>query len=209
MTATESINRVRGALGDHLVGFEHKSERRVFLEIAPETVQEASSVMFEEMGARLQIMTGIDTPAGIEVMYHWALDADDCVVTVRTTVPHDQPLLDSISGFCPAAEWIEREIWELLGVEFPGHSDLRHLLLDDDWPEGEWPLRKGFGGRAGAEAIAAEAAPTARDEPAEPGKSRRVGSTARDEPAEPGKSRRVGSTARDEPAEPGKSRRVG
>ncbi|NNJ64776.1 MAG: NADH-quinone oxidoreductase subunit C [Xanthomonadales bacterium] len=141
MIAVDRINQVRGALAEHLLGFEHKSDRRVFLEIAPETVQEAASVMFEELGARLQIMTGVDTPVGIEVMYHWALDEDDCVVTVRVTVPREQPLLNSIAGFCPAAEWIEREIWELLGVEFPGHPDLRHLLLDDDWPEGNYPLR--------------------------------------------------------------------
>ena len=142
MNAEFTISRIRGALADHIIAFEHKSERRVYLEIAPETVLEASSVMFEEIGARLQIATGIDTPAGIEVMYHWALDDEDCVVTIRTLVGHEAPELESIAELCPAAEWIEREIWELLGTEFRGHPDLRHLLLDDDWPEGDYPLRK-------------------------------------------------------------------
>ena len=54
-----------------------------------------------------------------------------------------EPVLDSIAGVCPAAEWIEREIWELLGVDFRGHPDLRHLLLDDHWPQGDYPLRRG------------------------------------------------------------------
>ena len=146
MSAEFTINKIRGALGGHIIAFEHKSARRLFLEFAPETVYEASSVMFEEIGARLQIATGIDTPPGIEVMYHWALDGEDCVVTIRTLVGRDAPVLDSIAELCPAAEWIEREIWELLGVEFSGHPDMRHLLLDDSWPEGDYPLRKDFRG---------------------------------------------------------------
>jgi Ni,Fe-hydrogenase III component G len=142
MSANETINRIRGALGEHILAFTQKSRRRACIDIAPETVHEASSVMFEEIGARLQIATGVDTPAGIEVMYHWALDGEDCVVTVRATVDRNDAVLESIAEMCPAAEWIEREIWELLGVEFEGHPDLRHLLLDDSWPEGNYPLRK-------------------------------------------------------------------
>jgi Ni,Fe-hydrogenase III component G len=140
--ATDTVNRIRGALGNHILNFEKKSDRRIYIDIAPETVLEASSVMIEEIGARLQIATGIDTPAGIEVMYHWALDTEDCVITIRVTVPHADPSIDSIATMCPAAEWIEREMWELLGVEFRGHPDLRHLLLDESWPEGNYPLRK-------------------------------------------------------------------
>ena len=145
MSANDTINRILGALGDHVLKTEHKSPRRVYIEIAPETVYEASSVMFEEIGARLQIATGIDTPAGIEVMYHWALDRDDSVVTVRTLLGRNKPVLESIAEMCPAAEWIEREIWELLGVEFAGHPDMRHLLLDDNWPADDYPLRRSHG----------------------------------------------------------------
>lgn len=142
MKAEDTINRIRGALGDHLAGFEVKSDHRVYIEIRPETVIEAAQLMFEEVGARLQIATGQDTGQGIEVMYHWALDTEDCVVTVWVTVPYSDPKLESIANFCPAAEWIEREMWELLGVEFIGHPDMRHLLLSDDWPKDNYPLRK-------------------------------------------------------------------
>jgi len=145
MSANRTINRICGALGDHVLKLERKSERRAYIEIAPETVFEASSVMFREIGARLQIATGIDTPAGIEVMYHWALDGDDCVVTVRTLLSRTKPELESIAKMYPAAEWIEREIWELLGVAFDGHPDMRHLLLDDSWPAGNYPMRRNHG----------------------------------------------------------------
>jgi Ni,Fe-hydrogenase III component G len=156
MKAEQTINRIRGALADHLSGYEQKSENRVYIKIPPEVVIEAAQLMFEEIGARLQIATGQDTGQGIEVMYHWALDSEDCVVSVCVTVPYEAPQLESIADITPAAEWIEREMWELLGLEFHGHPDMRHLLLDDEWPEGNYPLRR-------EEAIAAVGGGHARD----------------------------------------------
>jgi len=123
-----TVERIIEALGERALELVRKSERRFYIDIAPETVVDASRLMLEEMGARLQTATGIDTPAGIEVMYHWALDSEDCVVTLRVTVDREAPVLDSIAVMYPAAEWIEREMWELLGIEFKGHPDLRHLL---------------------------------------------------------------------------------
>ncbi len=142
MSASDTIERVHGALGEHALNLTRKSGRRAYIDIAPASVPAASTVMFSELDARLQTATGIDTPVGIEVMYHWAMDAEDCLVTLRTTLGHEKPELDSIAVMLPAAEWIEREIWELFGVEFKGHPDMRHLLLDDSWPKGDFPLRR-------------------------------------------------------------------
>ncbi len=142
MKAAGTIAQIREALGDRATGFTQKSERRVYIDVAPDAVADSARLMFSEIGARLQIATGVDTGEDIEVMYHWALDSEDCVVTVRVRTPRDRPELASIAVLCPAAEWIEREIWELLGVEFTGHPDLRRLLLADDWPKGRYPLRK-------------------------------------------------------------------
>jgi Ni,Fe-hydrogenase III component G len=142
VSAAPTVDRIIDALGERALESVRKSERRVYIDIAPESVVDASRLMLEEMGARLQIATGIDTPAGIEVMYHWALDDEDCLVTLRVTVDREAPALESMAVMYPAAEWIEREMWELLGIEFRGHPDMRHLLLDDAWPEGNYPLRK-------------------------------------------------------------------
>jgi Ni,Fe-hydrogenase III component G len=142
MTVDNIITRISADLGDRLLKLEHKSDRRLFIDIKPEVVRDACDLMFVNLGARFQIATGVDTREGIEVMYHWALDSENCIVTIRTLVDHEKPELDSIATLCVAAEWIEREMWELLGIHFRGHPDLRHLLLDDDWPEGNYPLRR-------------------------------------------------------------------
>ncbi len=114
--------------------------------MSPNDVADASRLMFQDLRARFQIATGIDTPTAIEVLYHWALDSLGCVVTVRTRLNRENPVIESIAPLCPAAEWIEREMWELLGIRFRNHPDLRHLLLGDDWPEGKYPLRRDYRG---------------------------------------------------------------
>ena len=136
------IKAIRTQLGDHILTVQHRSGQRIYIDIAPAAVEQASSMMLDELEARFQIATGVDTSDGIELMYHWALDNEGMVITLRTLLGHDSPTMNSIALLCPAAEWIEREIWELLGVQFTGHPDLRHLLLADDWPEGNYPMRR-------------------------------------------------------------------
>jgi len=145
------IDQIKTTLGEGVVGVEEKSPRRLFVEVTPGSVVEASRLMFEGLGARFQIASGVDTPDAIEILYHWALDGVDCVVTLRTQLGRDDPEIESIVAVCPAAEWIEREMWELLGIRFLNHPDLRHLLLDDNWQEGQFPLRRDYERETGHE----------------------------------------------------------
>ena len=128
--------------GEFILAIQSETDRRIYIDIAPQSVERATRLMLDEYAARFQIATGVDTRDGVEVMYHWALDGDDCVITVRTVLEHDELELNSIALICPAAEWIEREMWELLGIKFIGHPDMRHLLLADDWPDGDYPMRR-------------------------------------------------------------------
>jgi NADH-quinone oxidoreductase subunit C len=61
---------------------------------------------------------------------------------VKVRVGGDQPTLPSVVGTWPAAGFLEREVWDLFGVAFDGHPDLRRLLTAEDW-EGH-PLRKDY-----------------------------------------------------------------
>ena len=144
MTREEALERIVAVLGDRLVDLQERSTKRIFLVVSPEAVPEISRLMIDNLQARFQIATGVDSEDAIEVMYHWALDHLGCLITVRTSLDRDDPKIESIAPFCPAAEWIEREMWELLGIRFRTHPDMRHLLLSDDWPEGKYPLRRDY-----------------------------------------------------------------
>jgi Ni,Fe-hydrogenase III component G len=142
----EIVPELRQRLSDRIVEVVEKSARRVFIEVRPEDIPQATRVIFRDMGARLQIATAIDTPAAIEILYHWAFDALDCVVNIRTKLDREKPEIESVASICKGAEWIEREMWEMFGITFRNHPDMRHLLLLDNWPEGKYPLRRDYKG---------------------------------------------------------------
>jgi Ni,Fe-hydrogenase III component G len=92
---------------------------------------------------RFVIVTGIDADNYFEILYHFSYDQLGCMVTVKAFIrDRENPAIESITPFLPAAEWIEREIHDELGIDFKNHPNLRRLILADDWPDGVYPLRK-------------------------------------------------------------------
>jgi len=138
------VSRIETALGGRLMDLQQPSEKRVYFEVDADVIPDTARVMSGDLEARLQTASAVDAPRQIEILYHWALDSIGLVVTIRTRIDRDQPEIASITPICPAAHWIEREMWELMGISFRDHPDLRHLLLQDDWPEGKYPLRRDY-----------------------------------------------------------------
>lgn len=78
-----------------------------------------------------------------QVVYHLWSHQDGRLVRVKVPVEDgDPPALPSVTGIWSAANWHERECYDLFGIVFNGHPDLRRILLPDDW-EG-YPLRKDY-----------------------------------------------------------------
>jgi len=75
-----------------------------------------------------------------EVIYHLA--SGDDRLRLKTRVAGDQAHLPTVQSIWPGAGWLEREVWDLFGIVFDEHGDLRRLLMPEDW-EGH-PLRKDF-----------------------------------------------------------------
>ena len=100
--------------------------------------------MIDEQQGRLATVTGIDVRDGTELIYHVCFDREGFVANLKVCVPRSTDAMESITPWLPGAEFIEREIHDLLGVNFPGHPRMERLILSDDWPEGVYPLRRGF-----------------------------------------------------------------
>jgi Ni,Fe-hydrogenase III component G len=128
---------------DKIIKIEEKSDRRIYIHLDPVDIPLVAEFLFKELGLRFATATGIDTPAGIEILYHFSLDKAGNIITLCALIQDkNKPKVKSIASIITGAEWIEREIWELLGVDFIGHPNLKRLLLADEWPEGKYPLRK-------------------------------------------------------------------
>ena len=88
--------------------------------------------------------TGVDYKAKgvIEVVYHLYSYPHRHSIVLKVDAPRDNPVVPTVENVWKAANWLEREIFDLLGVTFDGHSDLRRLLMPEDWIG--YPLRKDF-----------------------------------------------------------------
>jgi len=82
---------------------------------------------------------GRKTPR-FHVVYHLHNREEDSRVLLRTPVPEDDPVTDSVVRLFPNANWYEREVWDLYGIRFEGHPNLRRIMLPKGW-EGH-PMRK-------------------------------------------------------------------
>jgi NADH-quinone oxidoreductase subunit C len=91
-----------------------------------------------------QDITAVDWPAKklIEVVFHLYSFSQRHGVVLKVEADREKPVVPTVEGVWKAATWLEREIYDLFGVNFTGHSDMRRILLPDDWVGN--PLRKDY-----------------------------------------------------------------
>ena len=144
MTCEEVRIGLKERFEEDFIEFFEKSNKRLYLEIKPESLVSIASYIFKDLKARFHTASGVDTRVHIEVLYHFSIEDLDYLITLRVKLDKENPQVDSLTSVFKGAEWIEREIYELLGVDFKGHPDLRRLLLSDLWPVGVHPLRTDY-----------------------------------------------------------------
>lgn len=135
--------KIREKFGDKIIDWHEHSKKRIYFSVEPKYIIEAAKFLFEELDLRFVTATGIDVPQGIEIVYHFSFDSDGTIISIRVLIEDkEQPQIESITSVITGTEWIEREIYEMLGVKFLNHPNLTRLLLAEDWPEGVCPLRQ-------------------------------------------------------------------
>ena len=87
-------------------------------------------------------VTAIDWKTHITMVYHLTSTVYRHTVVVKAKLDRDHPVIPTVSDIWRTAEFHEREAYDLFGVEFSGHPDLRRLFLTDEWKG--WPLRKDY-----------------------------------------------------------------
>jgi len=141
MTREDILKDLSIRFKDDIIDVFDKSPKRVYIEIKPESIVKLASYIFKDLGARFNIATGVDARHHMEILYHFVFEDINLLISLRVKLPKSKIEIDSLAPVFEAANWIEREIHEMLGINFNGHPDLRRLLLSDDWPEGVHPLR--------------------------------------------------------------------
>lgn len=88
-------------------------------------------------------MTAVDWLDYFTLVYHLEnTDNQECLVVKTMITGRENPTADSMYEIWAAAEFYEREVFDLFGINFSGHPDLRRIFLEDDWLG--YPLRKDY-----------------------------------------------------------------
>jgi NADH-quinone oxidoreductase subunit C len=146
MTASAVYERLKARCGEGVVSVELDAKDPWIL-VAPGALVDVCAQARDDAELRceaLSNLTGVDYKAQgwIEVVYHLYSYTHRHYVILKVRTPRDAAELPSVEGVWKAANWLEREVYDLLGVTFTGHSDLRRLLMPEDWIG--HPLRKDF-----------------------------------------------------------------
>jgi len=91
---------------------------------------------------RLGMVTAVDRGDEFELVYRVHSREMRVGMFIKTRVPRTEPVIPSVNDLWDAANWQEREVYDLFGIIFEGHPDLRRILLTDDWVG--HPLRKDY-----------------------------------------------------------------
>ena len=91
----------------------------------------------------LDLIAGVDHETEMEVVYILHSFANrDRTLMIKVKTDRENPCVPSVTGVWPAADWPERETYDLLGIRFEGHPNLQRILLTDEWVG--HPLRKDY-----------------------------------------------------------------
>jgi len=107
----------------------------------------------------LSDLTGLDLPKEnkLEVVYHLYSYSRRHPIVLKVDLPREEPRVSTMEGVWKAANWMEREVFDLFGVFFEGHSDLRRIMLPEDWVG--HPLRKDYVEQEEYDGISTQRAP--------------------------------------------------
>ena len=147
MTNDEIKNKIEAIFKDLVLSVILSAQGEVILVAKPETylsiaksLKEIKEFTFDHLSS----LTAVDYPKDnkITVVSHLWSYHHKHQLTLKLDVARSNPVAPTLENIWKSANWLEREVFDLYGVVFEGHSDLRRIMMPDDYQK--YPLRKDF-----------------------------------------------------------------
>lgn len=143
MTPDEVTEAIKSQFGDAVKASEVKGvEARMDIhqEKSYETLAALKGMGFDY----LNCLSAVDRIASgeLEVVYNLSSLSQPTKILMRVRVPREDPIIRSVVSLWGTADWHEREAFDMMGIRFDGHPDLRRILTSEDWVG--YPLRKDY-----------------------------------------------------------------
>jgi Ni,Fe-hydrogenase III component G len=152
MSVETIVEKINSDIKDKVQEASLTAPRRVQLKVAREHLNAVLTYLKEQFGfAHVGTISGVDLGDHFEVIYH--MSSNIATVNVRILTPRSDPKIPSVCAVIPGAILYERELQDMFGLVVENIPDPRPLLLADDWPAGQYPLRKDWQFERPAEVI--------------------------------------------------------
>ncbi|MEI8133790.1 MAG: NADH-quinone oxidoreductase subunit C [bacterium] len=153
MTNTEIYDKLKGAFGEKIgewheqTGSEYMKRMSSYADVTDAGyirdvclyLRDEPTLGFDSLLLLSSVDNGDNT---LSVVYHLEAREKKQYFALKVTVPADHAVVGSVTDVWSHANWQEREAWDMMGISFQGHPDLRRILLDEDWVG--HPLRKDY-----------------------------------------------------------------
>lgn len=148
ITAASTVEMVRTKFSSAVVeAAEFRNEQTMVLK--PESLVEVCTYLKKELQYDfLETVTAVDWPERLprfDVVYQLLSISHQCFVRLKVRVGQrreQHPAVPTVTGIWPGANWYEREVYDLFGLTFTGHPDLRRIMMPAEWTT--HPLRKDY-----------------------------------------------------------------
>jgi NADH-quinone oxidoreductase subunit C len=141
MKMTSEIENITKLFGEYIGKVVIKNDRRATITVNKEKITEFADYLFRQLQWRFIIASAMDSNQGIEVLYHFSNDKSGLILNVKVILDKEKPEIESLTCLFEAASWIEREMHEILGINFLHHPNLEKLISEGNWAEGVYPYR--------------------------------------------------------------------
>jgi NADH-quinone oxidoreductase subunit C len=146
MNANEIHDKIKSRFPDGVVEYKPDAVTEPYIVVRHDLIREISRYLSEDPELRfdyLICLSGVDFNDGnLGVVYHLFSMQNRHRIVLKVKVPKDKPEVPSVESVWKSANWHEREAFDLFGIVFLDHPDLRRILLPDDWQG--YPLRKDY-----------------------------------------------------------------
>ena len=146
MSPQEIYDKLKARYGEAILEVKIEGVLDPFVKVAPASIRDVSYFLRDDPELQfdyLMCLSSMDYGKGtLGVVYNLYSMTKRHKITLKVDVPVDRAEVPSVESVWPSANWHEREAYDMMGIVFTDHPDLRRILLPDDYPG--YPLRKDF-----------------------------------------------------------------
>lgn len=161
--AEEIFEILKQQFGDALIGMDKDTPTEPIISVDPLKIHKVGEFLRDNVELKfdsLMCLSGVDDANGtkvkdaegyesiqggtLSVYYHLYSVELKHKITLRVSTPREDAKVESVENVWKTADWHEREAYDLVGIVFLNHPDLRRILMPYDWEEGSHPLRKDY-----------------------------------------------------------------